>query len=67
LGKKASRGGSSSPPGHVQANGGSTGNGEVNQSPYDMSALKIKIDNEKFRKAIALLYYFGGCSILENG
>jgi hypothetical protein len=32
-----------------------------------MSALKIKIDNEKFRKAIALFYYFGGCFILENG
>jgi hypothetical protein len=30
-----------------------------------MSALKI--DNEKFKKAVALFYSFGGCSILENG
>jgi hypothetical protein len=50
----------------VQENGGSIGNGEANQSQHDMSSLK-KIDNENFREAIVLLYFFRGCSILDNG
>jgi hypothetical protein len=50
-------------PGGVHAIGGSKGNGGANQSQH--VNLKKK-DNEKFRKAVALLYSFRGCSILKN-